>query len=243
MDLRRWGPWIGVFDSASFNGTISPARWDCDSPTWQGVWETTSRLLSYQASASDNFNHLRWTSHADQDRCPIAIAVSRIVHCILTFQRDWHGDIPKVLARPIQMLHTPFSWELQLILQPHLMLPETSTSRAWHLLFLEALAQLSDMLCPGGGVVPDYQQYCRDNPWTFGCDQLRLPACDGPVQWPKSSTQLYECGMKHGAPGWRCILRGLPPAKSLLELLVPSQSSWWYALKYALGRPGCGSLA
>ena len=204
MDLRHWAPLLGTFDSVGLNGTIGTARWDCDAETWHGIWETASKVLNSQAAAPDNFNHLRWTSHADQDRCPIAVAVGRIVHCILTFQRDWHGDIPKLLARPIQMLHMPFSWELQLVLRPNLMLPRTLTSRGWHLLFLEALGQLSDMLCPGGGAIPNYQQYCRDNPWTAGCDQSNLPACDGGVKWTKSPEQLLLEFPSAGVPCLRC---------------------------------------
>ncbi|CAE7885650.1 slc25a42 [Symbiodinium microadriaticum] len=231
MELQRLAL-LGSLGAAYLNGTI--LGWDCDSPIFDEIWETASRVLDHTLKASDNVNHLRWTSHASQDRCPIAVAVSRIVHCILTFQRDWHGDIPKLLARPIHMLHIPFSWELQLLLQPKLLLPETPTSRKWHLLFLEGLGQLSDMLCLGD-VKPNYTQYCQENPWTEGCDR-HLPSCNGQARWPASTEQLYQCGLLKGARGWQCIHRRLPTANSLLELLVPSQSSWWYALKHALAR-------
>ena len=78
----------------------------------------------------------------------MAVAVGKLAHSLVTFRRDWHGDMGKVKARPIHMLQIPLKHDLQLILQPELILPQSQTALHWHLLLYYGLAQLSSLLCP-----------------------------------------------------------------------------------------------
>mmetsp|Transcript_151149 Transcript_151149/g.483655 ORF Transcript_151149/g.483655 Transcript_151149/m.483655 type:complete len:95 (+) Transcript_151149:3-287(+) len=47
--------------------------------------------------------------------CPVAESVARLAHLLVSFERDWHGDMMKTWVRPIALLHMPFSPELRLL--------------------------------------------------------------------------------------------------------------------------------
>ena len=198
--------------------------WDCDSARWQRLWASTSAVLG---SSTGNVAELRWTSWG-HETCPVAVLASRLAHCILTFRRDWHGDIRKLKARPIHMLQIPLKRDLELIQQPHLLLPRGELQ--WHQLVFQAMARLSGLLCPD----VDYNVYCQERPWSFGCGRPR-PACNSTVSWRKSPEELRRCVQRGSRHVLRCVRLAMPQTPSrLLDLLVPQQTSWWLAVSDAL---------
>ena len=138
----------------------------------------------------------------------------------------------KVKARPIHMLQIPLKHDLQLILQPELILPQSQTALQWHLLLYYGLAQLSSLLCPESWeVVLDYKLYCQQRPWTLGCTNT-LPSCNDTAQWRKSPTDLLHCAAERETSRvLRCLGLGMPAnPERLLDLVVPLQISWWHAV-------------
>ena len=205
----------------------------CDAPAFRRLWSAVSVSLGLAAPSGDGDGMavLRWTAWAEGDKCPVAVAVGKLTHSLVTFHRDWHGDMGKVKARPIHMLQIPLKHELQLILQPELILPESQSALQWHLLLYHALAQLSSLLCSEGSVL-DYKLYCQERPWTLGCISSP-PSCNDTAQWRKSPAELLNCAERETTTSsvLRCLGRGMPENPSrLLDLVVPLQSSWWHAM-------------
>ena len=212
----------------------------CDSTAFRSLWAAAASALGFEelgftATAVDyatSLAALRWTARADQEACPVAVAVGKLAHSLVTFRRDWHGDMGKVKARPIHMLQIPLKHELQLILQAELILPQSQTALQWHLLLYYGLAQLSSLLCPESSeVVLDYKLYCQQRPWTLGCTNT-LPSCNDTAQWRKSPTDLLHCAAERETSRvLRCLGLGMPAnPERLLDLVVPLQISWWHAV-------------
>ncbi|CAE7246742.1 slc25a42 [Symbiodinium sp. CCMP2592] len=225
----------------ALNGSWSWASWDCDSLPWQRLWTLAASGLGFgvegQEGGEVDIANLRWTARWNEAQCPVAVVVSKLAHAIVTFHRDWHGDIYKVKARAIQMLQAPWKHELELILRPEWILPRSETALQWHSLLFEALAQLSGMLCPAGGtsdVALDYEFFCQRRPWTLGCKSV--PTCQSKAQWRKSPSALLQCAQTRTASGvLRCLRLGMPAnPRRFLELVVPLQASWWRAVAAAL---------
>ena len=205
----------------------------CDAPAFRRLWSAVAVSLGLAGPTGDGDGMavLRWTAWAEGDQCPVAVAVGKLTHSLVTFHRDWHGDMGKVKARPIHMLQIPLKHELQLILQPELILPESQSALQWHLLLYHALAQFSSLLCSEGSVL-DYKLYCQERPWTLGCISS-LPSCNNTAQWRKSPAELLNCAERETTTSsvLRCVGRGMPENPSrLLDLVVPLQSSWWHAM-------------
>ena len=183
--------------SSNASQSLSTWSWDCDSLRWQRLWASTAAALGLAENDNDEslLATLRWTQRQEEPWCPVAVAASRLAHCILTFQRDWHGDILKLKARPIHMLQIPMQQDLQLIFQPQVLLPKDSKGLQWHLLLFDAMAKLSSLLCPvaeESGTALDYDFYCQQRPWAFGCAE-RLPSCNSTAKWRKSPSELRQC--------------------------------------------------
>ena len=182
--------------SSNASQSLSTWSWDCDSLRWQRLWASTAAALGLAHHDESVLATLRWTQRQEELWCPVAVAASRLAHCILTFRRDWHGDILKLKARPIHMLQIPMQQDLQLILQPQVLLPKDSKGLQWHLLLFDAMAKLSSLLCPVGeesGIALDYDFYCQQRPWAFGCAE-GLPSCNRTAKWRKSPRELRQCG-------------------------------------------------
>eukprot|EP00435_Cladocopium_sp_Y103_P040550 s2454_g11.t1 len=235
------GVTVAAISSNASLPSTSTWSWDCDSPRWQRLWASTAAALGL-ATADESFGALRWTQRQEEPWCPVAVAASRLAHCILTFRRDWHGDILKLKARPIHMLQIPMKQDLQLILQPQVLLPKDSKGLQWHLLLFDAVGKLSSLLCPvaESGIALDYDFYCQQRPWAFGCAE-GLPSCNSTARWRKSPSELRQCGERGTTSNiLQCLRSGMPHhPKRFLDLLVPSQFSWWQAVSDTLrGRIG-----
>lgn len=229
-------------------GTGFLPAWECGSDRWQNLYAASRAFFEgkYQTSCSSaecmgEYRRLAETAARDGPVCPVADSVARLAHLGMTYERDVHGDWGKVAARPIELLHLPFSREVQLLTDVDGSLPRAAGSPWYELLFLLA-GYLSKRICPGASDpdrrVPtsDYVAFCRERPWTIGC-RLPLPSCDRPPAWRRTAAEiLAHCwGVLPPLALAQCVRESLPESlPTRLDLLVPAQADEWLAVKNVL---------